>query len=171
MTELTIQYLNLLHYSLKLENIIDKVDYSPLCSNKCSQIQIDHHKSFLLYLICNGYPFENIILTELPDLKQTAKVINVCTSGYFRCIKIDNSKNFESIGKLYNTSYFTESCPRKFFRLDDKCTKHIYHVAQQTLYNISKEILYKHFILYSTDFIEFDIISYIINISLNLLTQ
>lgn len=169
MTELIIQYLNLLHYPLKLESIVDKLDYSPFCSNKCSQIQIDHHKSFLLYLICSGYPFENIILHEKPDLKQTAKVINMCKCGDFRRIKINNPKIFEPIGKLYNTSYFTENFGRKYFKLEVKCMKNIYFVAQQTLYNISKEILHKHFLLRRTDLIEFDIISYIINISLDLL--
>jgi len=168
MTEL-IQYLNLLHYPLKLESIIDKFDYSPLCSNKCSQIQIDHHKSFLLYLICSGYPFENIILREKPDLKQTAKIINMCKYGDYCCIKIDNQENFEPIGKLYNTSYFTEKCGRKYFKLEVKCMKNIYNVAQQTLYKILKEILYKHFLLYHMNFISFDVISYIINMSLDLL--
>lgn len=169
MTELIIKYLNLLHYPLKLESVVDKLDYRPLCNNRCYQIQTDQHKSFLLYLICNGYPFENIILKEKPDLKQTAKVINMCTHGDFGFIKIHNDKIFEPIGKLYNTSYFTENVGRKFFKLEVKCIKNIYDTAQQTLYNISKEILYKHFLLYRTGLMEFDIISYIINISLNLL--
>jgi hypothetical protein len=170
MTELTIKYLNLLHYPLKLEDIIDKINYHPFCNNDCSQLGIKHHKSFLLYLICNGYPFENIILDENPDITKTAKIINMCKYGDYRCIKIDNTEVFEPIGKLYHTSHFTENCGRKYFKIENKCMKNIYDVAQQTLYNISKEILYKHFLLHHTDLMEFDIISYLINISLDLLT-
>ena len=134
-------YLNLLHYPLKLENIIDKFDYSPFCNNKCTEQEIIYHKSLLLYLICSGYLFENILLNEKADTKLTAKIIRICKTNEYRCIKIRNLEIFEPIGKLYNVSYFTGSCPRKFFQLEEKCLDHIYYVAKQILYNISKEIL------------------------------
>jgi len=163
------KYLKLLHYPLKLDDVIKYINHFPFCNNNYDSTQINYHTSFLLYLVCNGYPFEKIISDEIPDLKKTARVINICKYGDYCIVNIDQEK-FESIGKLYNTAHFTEFSGRKFFKIDDKCMNHIYYEAEKTLYNISKGLLYKHFILYNSNFIEFDIISYIINISLKLLT-
>jgi len=170
MNQETSKYLKLLHYPLKLEEVLKYINYSTFCSNNSGLEQINQHKSFLLYLVCNGYQFEKIISDEIPDLKKTARVINICKYGDY-CIVNINQEKFESIGKLYNTTHFTEFSGRKFFKIDDKCMNHIYYEVEKTLYNISKELLYKHFILYNSNFIEFDIISYIINISLKLLTR
>ncbi len=67
MDELTNKYLNLFKYPLKLESIIDKVDYYPFCKDKSGGISILMHKKLLLYLICTGYPFENILLDQRAD--------------------------------------------------------------------------------------------------------
>lgn len=169
MTELAC--LNLLHYPLKLESIINKVDYYPFCSNKPFQTDIIYHKSLLLYLICNGYPFENIFLDQRADPRSHPLTSSICREceGEFRIMKLSNNKIFKPIAELYHTYHFLENNPKVCFKINQKCIEHIYHVAQQTLYNISKEILYKHFLLYHTNIIEFDVVSYMINISLDLL--
>ena len=152
---------------MRLESIIDKLNYSPFCSSKLSIIDIIYHKSLLLYLVCTGYPFENILLEERADPPPYSMISSICREGEFRYIKINDTKIFEPIAKLY---HFIEGDPFTCFTINEKCMDHIYHVAQQTLYTTSKEIVYKHFLLYHTDFINFDIISDIINISLDLLT-
>jgi hypothetical protein len=169
MTEFDKQYLNLLHYPLKLENVIDKINYSPFCSDKCYQIEVVYHKSLLLYLICSGYPFEDILLEQRADTRSSPMISSICSEGEFRYIKIHNPEIFKSIAKLYPVRRFSQNNTCECFIIKEKCMEHIYHVAQETLYNISKEILYKHYLLYNTDFIPFDIISYMTNISFYLL--
>ncbi len=171
MEESTIKYLKLLHYPLKLENVIDKLDYYPFCSSESTQIDIIYHKSLLLYLICTGYPFENILLDRRADLRWSPMISSVCREGEFRYIQINYHKIFEPIAKLYHTSHFTNDDPFTCFRINEKCMKHIYNVVQETLYTISKEILYKHFLLHYNNFLEFDVVSYIINISLDILVN
>ena len=101
------KYLKLLHYPLKLDDVIKYINHFPFCNNNYDSTQINYHTSFLLYLVCNGYPFEKIISDEIPDLKKTARVINICKYGDYCIVNIDQEK-FESIGKLYNTAHFTE---------------------------------------------------------------
>ena len=170
MNELNEKYLKLLHYPLKLENVIDKVNYTPFCSDKLFQVFVNHHKSLLLYLICTGYPFENILVKRRVNPRWSPMISSVCLDGEFRYVKINDAKIFEQIVKLYPSSNFTEEDPFICFTINKKCMKHIYNVAQETLCNISKEILYKHFLLHYGNILTFDIISYIMNISLNLLT-
>ncbi len=163
------KYLKLLHYPLKLENVIDKIDYYPFCSSESTQTAIIHHESLLLYLICTGYPFDDISSKKVINIRSIFKVNSICREGELYIINF-NTKVFKQIGKLYHTNHFTENDQPICFRINEKCMKHIYDVAQETLCNISKEILYKHFLLYYTDFLEFDVMSYIMNISIDLLT-
>ena len=172
MNELTKKYLKLLHYPLKLENVIDKLDYTPFCASKPFQIDILYHKSLLLYLICTGYPFEKILLDGLADPRSYPLVNSICREceGELRIMKFNNTKIFEQIGKLCNITYFTREDPHTCFKINEKCINHIYETAEQTLCNISKEILYKHFLLYYNNILTFDIVSYIVNISIDFLT-
>ena len=163
------KYLNLFKYPLKLENVIDKIQYKKFCKDNSGGISSLMHKKLLLYLICTGYPFENILLEQRADLRSSYKVNYICPKGEFRYFQIQNHEVFKKMDKLGCTNHFIENDPLKCFVIQEECINHIYDIAKQTLYNISKEILYKHFLLFYPNILTFDIVSYIMNISLDLL--
>jgi len=168
MSESIISYLKLFHYPLKLEYVIDNVNYFPFCNNRITQ---HYHKSLLLYVICKGYPFEKILLDNEVDMKKIGGILSICNDGNFYYIKLKESDIFNQIADKYHTHSFLEHYNDSCYRIKDECLEHIYHIAEKTLYDISKNILYKHFLLYYNNSMPSDIINYIIYFSLNLIKQ
>jgi hypothetical protein len=169
------KYLKLLQYPLKLENVINDVNYNnyvPFCDNiegpPIYYMQSEHyHKSLLLYLICKGYPFEQIVSEQKVGYgKLVASCI--CKNGEFYKLNITRTKTFEPISELYDTHYFIED-KKLCVKLRDDCLDDMHDVAQKILYSMAKELLYKHYILYCTDCFLFDTILYTLNIFLQLL--
>jgi len=165
MSNCMIPYLKLLQYPLKLENII--INYFPLCGNKITDY---YHKSLLLYLICTGYPFENILSDEI-DLQNRlfGGVLTICNGNEFHNITINHPDIYFPIAQKYHMYHLTFCNQTGCFGIDKNCIQNIYDIAENTLYNISKELLYKHFLIYSNDDVPLDVIKYIMNLSLILL--
>ena len=166
-----IRYSSVLQYPLSFEYVKKNVNYTSIC-NETVQHTMRYKKCLLIYLICNGYPFERIILNNKGGFKETGTYTCLCSSYDNRYyLKINNPDIFRPIGEFYYAQGLNDYSQNQTLvcLAHEKCVQHIFSTAAQNIVIIAQRIISTHFWLYYTKEIPLDIIRLIMGISSKLL--